>query len=62
MKEPQTGHDWTRLPGSNVSFVCLKCGMLGSHPIHSPHQGDEVPRPVTAEPCEVIVATSVMKS
>lgn len=56
------GHDWSLLRGSNVTYKCKKCGVLGHSPdkygkinhiqpsIHSPFRGD----------CELSIINNVM--
>ena len=54
-------HDWKRIPGSNVSYVCSKCGTIGNLSVHSPAVEGAPVTSVKAS-CEAVVTAAVMES
>ena len=60
MENPEK-HDWKRIPGSNVSYVCSKCGTIGNLSVHSPTTED-VPVTSVKGTCEAVVTAAVMES
>lgn len=62
MKKDGSGHEWVIMPGSNVSCVCTRCGVIGFYPAHTSRPQFETPITTFKGPCDLYMVSKVMKS
>lgn len=54
-------HVWILVSGSNATFKCNKCGMLGTRPLHSdPLDRINIIKPLNKVDCNTAVVDYVM--
>ena len=56
-------HIWIQLKGSNVSFQCEKCGIIGSYDLHSVSLVKVIhPKMDDSEGCDLRLIKTVMEN